>query len=158
MRNPTIVKMLQTLPAWEQDTVVTLLSKGALNHWAEERAYTLLKEEFGVRSSTSVAPPRRITDSDMSGISPTRETLLLAGITADAGCNALLPGTTFPVDPTIGLQIYLGRNGSGKSSYVRLLRSAGSARIRTSILPDVFIAKSANSSAQGASLKIGDAT
>lgn len=148
MRDPTIVKMLQTLPAWEQDTVVTLLSKGSLNHWDEERAYALLKEEFGVLSSTTLAPPRQITYSDMSGIFPTRGPLLLTGITAGAGCNALLPGTTFPVDPTIGLQIYLGRNGSGKSSYVRLLRSAGSARIRTSILPDVFIAESANSSAQ----------
>jgi energy-coupling factor transporter ATP-binding protein EcfA2 len=62
--------------------------------------------------------------------------LLLQQLSAVRGVNALPPGTGF----TFGRQLTLiyGRNGAGKSGYVRLLANACFCRYRPEIFPDIY--------------------
>lgn len=62
--------------------------------------------------------------------------LLLVEVTNVRGVNALPPNTGLALGPQLTL-VY-GRNGAGKSGYVRLLANACFCRYRPDILPDIY--------------------
>jgi len=64
-------------------------------------------------------------------------TVTVLGIREARAVNALAEGQQLTFGPT-GLTVVYGDNGSGKSGYARLLKSAVRARHTEDVLPDVF--------------------
>ena len=142
MRSQRLLTLLSALPFWEQDALRQLLRNDSLDEGDRRRAFNLLKQECGIRSAGGQLTVLPLTEADLARLTPPPGSFLLAGLEAGCGCNKLAAGTRLPIDPHVGVQIYIGRNGSGKSSFVRLLRTVGSARVRGDILPDVFASSS----------------
>lgn len=143
MIHDEFVKLVDSLPEWERDELRRFLQQGSLNPDDDVRTVALIKQALGVDPGVDALVGVPVSARDLETLTAGPSSYFLAGIEAKSGCSALNHGSKLPVDPGPGLQVYLGRNGAGKSSFVRLLRAAGSARLGIEVLPDVFGAANA---------------
>ena len=142
MIHDEFVKLVDSLPEWERDELRRFLERGHLDREDDIRTLALIKQSVGTDLGIKDLIAVPVSASDLATLTAGPSSYFLAGIETMNGCNALGHGSKLPVDPGPGLQIYSGRNGAGKSSFVRLLRAAGNARLGIEVLPDVFAAGS----------------
>jgi len=122
----------QERPKWMQDTAQRLIHNG-----------TLTEQDFTDLLATCVAEANGQTvqfsglPAGALGVQDATMPLRLESISDVQGINALCPNKplTFGNTP---LCIVYGRNGSGKSGYVRLLKHACGARSPGELLADIF--------------------
>ena len=78
-----------------------------------------------------------IVEGDVPGVSASGQAVQLSSVTVISGINALIPNQTLTLNAS-GLTLVYGDNGSGKSSYARLIRQAVNARVKADLLGNVF--------------------
>ena len=78
--------------------------------------------------------------------------LRLLSISGIEGVNSLVPGKSLEFKEGCDITVVYGFNGSGKSSYVRLLKHVCDAHIKGELLPNVYKYKSNNQQAQEAKI------
>jgi hypothetical protein len=131
------VAKIATLPDWERDAIRRLLEGGRLTDHDRDELYELLLAENDCSDSN---PPPKAHPVDVHDLrrEARDDELFLASITAVRACNGLPKDSTLEFDPAAGLNVVFGRNATGKSSFARLLRVTGKARVIPAILPDVM--------------------
>ena len=131
-----IISWAQDLPEWQADAVRRFLEQGDLTASDKNELYQLLKAEFEI-DTTSIAPhPPHI--GSIAGTASTSTPILLQRISDINNVSAIEDGASIPFGHT-GVTVIYGENGSGKSSYARILKKACRARdTKDKILPNVF--------------------
>lgn len=131
MSNPQpideIVTWSQKRSAWQQDALRRLAIGGTLTAADKAELLLLLKAKAGFTLTPAPASPIALAAKDFTGATK-GPPVALKGIQSVKGVNRLLDGASINFAPT-GLTVIYGRNGSGKSGYVRVLRSACRTRL-----------------------------
>ncbi|MBK8050624.1 MAG: hypothetical protein IPK16_28080 [Anaerolineales bacterium] len=112
-----LLRILTDLPLWEQDALKKMLSHGSFDEQDRLRALALIQQAAGIRHEGPVLVAEPVSADDLIHFAPAAGALFLAGVEAVIDCNALAPGARLPIEPTTGLNIYVGRNGSGKVEF-----------------------------------------
>jgi hypothetical protein len=124
----------QDRPKWMQDAARRLVLNGSLS---EEDITDLLT----ICNAEAVGPKvdfKGLTAGSLSVVDTTRK-LHLKSIADVRGINALLPSKPLELGEA-PLCIIYGRNGAGKSGYVRLLKHACNVRRPGDLLSNIFVA------------------
>lgn len=124
------------LPAWQRDALRRLFRNGQLGPADLVELTTLIKEEHGDGTVSSVRPTPLLADDIPAGGTTAVSVQLLA-------INNLLNVNRFPAGRSVdfspeGLNVLFGENGAGKSGYARVLKNACRARVRHPVLADAF--------------------
>lgn len=117
-------------PDWQKDAIGGFCRNDDLCSSAVAK---IVDQLIGGNYPTATA----ITAQDIPGISESGDPVRLKSISGVAGINALLPKQSLTFSEA-GITIIYGDNGSGKSSYARLIRQAVTARVKADLLGDVF--------------------
>lgn len=133
---------IDILPAWKKTLSLDILSYGSCREEAVENALSDFLIEQGLQvapaatdedvTAASVAVPLTATEVTSPALTPIK----LNSIHGFKSVSALRDGERIEVGPD--LTVVYGANGTGKSSYVRLLNRAFSSRGDNEILHDVF--------------------
>lgn len=120
---------------WQKDLFVQLWHGNDDNDSMVTRAFSLAKQEYlGEKSrfTPAVSFPREVELSNTDN-----NPLFLESISDVQGVGALAP--TRPLNFGKNLTVVYGENGCGKSSYVRILKSAASPKTKQFILNNIYI-------------------
>lgn len=134
-----IVAWSNTLSTWRQDCLRRLALADDLSNSDQVELLGMIKQVAGL--SVAEAPPTPIpfTKAHFHGGSHTP--IVLKGIANVVGVNRLLSNASLEFCPK-ALTVIYGRNGSGKSGFVRILRTACRSRIENAatlkVLADVY--------------------
>ncbi|MEO1018819.1 MAG: AAA family ATPase, partial [Pseudomonadota bacterium] len=120
-----IVKWAQGLPGWQADAVRRLLAQGELTADDRNEIYQMLKVEFGIEAKG--AKPEFPKVGGFSGTGQTQDPITIHRISDAQHVNAVENGSSIPFGLT-GITVVYGENGSGKSSFARILKRACRAR------------------------------
>lgn len=114
------------LSPWRQDCLRRLAISGDLTDKDIDELLAMIKEAAGVRQTAKPPKPVPFTKAHFTG--GAHQPVVLKGIANVKNVNRLLPNASLDFSPTSLTAIY-GRNGSGKSGFVRILRTACRTRI-----------------------------
>ena len=134
-----IVAWSNTLSTWRQDCLRRLALADDLSDSDQAELLGMIKQEAGL--ALAEVPPTAIpfTKQHFNGGSHTP--IVLKGIANIVGVNRLLSNASLEFCPK-ALTVIYGRNGSGKSGFVRILRTACRTRIENAatlkVLADVY--------------------
>lgn len=133
------------LPLWQRD-LLRRLAQGETLNTADYRAYATEAERIEYAKPAPWSCPQTLSNSPeyipldgthlqatVSGSPP----VTITKVTHLEGANDLAPGATIPF-ANAGLTIIAGRNGSGKSGYVRILKQTAASRGPEKVLPNAF--------------------
>jgi len=149
-----IIKWSHGLPAWQSDAVRRYLEQGELTPTDRDDLYQMLMVHAGIKGEC-VSPQPAILGS-ISGAPIGWQELTLERILNVQHVNAVKNGSTIPFGLK-GITVVYGQNGSGKSSYARILKRACRARdIKEPIHPNIFDAQEAGPAT--ATVKITEGT
>lgn len=127
------------LSPWRRDCLRRLATSGELSEKDAGELLALIKKAAGFELDEDPPEPIPFTKSDYGGSSQTPVTLKC--ITNIKGVNRLKLDASIHFCPS-GLTVVYGRNGSGKSGYVRILRTACRSRVENAsklkVLSDVY--------------------
>ncbi len=128
------VDFIQGMPYWFKFLSVKLIEKGKLDDDDYEEAIKYLCEDLGIYEQSD----RRDLEVGQSNEEnqPYYQNAILTKLEHVSGANALKENMTIEFHPQ--LTVLFGENGSGKTSYSRLLKWAFFSRSEEKILPDVF--------------------
>jgi len=144
-----IQKWAPTLPAWQQDAVGRLFSKGELAAEDYDDLYALLKAQHGI-ADPKERLPKKLEASQVGGATGSGRLIQLTSIKNVKNVNALADNQCVTLRPD-GITVIYGDNGSGKSGYSRALKKACRARDRKEeILPNAKLPKSKVGAAEAA--------
>lgn len=133
----SILEAVKGFPVWQQDAFRRLSQNVELSKADLEEILQLVKQQAGIKYEKPVIPAP-ITDVDLIPASPVQTAASLAGIQKIKHVAKLPADIGISFAPS-GLNIVYGDNGSGKSSYVTILKAAGISRQKpTKILSNVF--------------------
>src|SRR5258708_473961 len=136
-----IIKWSHGLPPWQADAVRRYLEQGELTSSDRDDLYQMLLVHAGIKVECTAPLPAKL--GSISGAPVSWQELTLERILDVQHVNAVKNGSTIPFGLT-GLTVVYGQNGSGKSSYARILKRACRARdINEPIHPNVFDADEA---------------
>ncbi len=133
------------LQLWQRD-LLRRLAQGEVLGTADYRAYAeeAKRIEFAKPAPWANTPPSpalpKYVPLDATHLQATASgspPVCIDKITHLEGANDLAPGATVPF-ACAGLTIIAGRNGSGKSGYVRILKQAAASRGPEKVLPNAF--------------------
>ena len=131
-----IIKWAKDLPDWQADAVRRLLEQGELTNDDRDELYQMVKVAAGIQAECIKPVPPKI--GAFSGTGATRQPITLQRISEIRHVNAVENDSTIPFGHQ-GITVIYGENGSGKSSYARVLKRACRARdTKESILPNIF--------------------
>jgi energy-coupling factor transporter ATP-binding protein EcfA2 len=131
-----VIKWSQGLPGWQADAVRRLLEQGTLTPDDRDVVFGMLKAAHGIGSTDK--EPIFPQLGGFSGTSHSALPITLERILDIRHVNAIQNGSSLPFALS-GLTVIYGQNGSGKSSYARILKRACRARdSREAIHPNVF--------------------
>lgn len=128
------------LAPWRQDALRRLASSSAISDQDESELLDLIKDKAGFQLAAKPPAPKPLTKAHFSGVT-SGSPLQIKGIRDVKNVNRLVPAAALAFMPN-GLTIAYGRNGSGKSGFVRIFRTA--CRTRTDnpaklrVLADVY--------------------
>ena len=134
-----VVAWSNTQVPWRQDCLRRLAIANDLSEGDEAELLRMIKHAAGF--TLAEAPPAAdpFTKAHFSGGSHTH--IVLKGIANIAGVNRLVANASLDFCPK-ALTVVYGRNGSGKSGFVRILRTACRTRIESAatlkVLADVY--------------------
>jgi energy-coupling factor transporter ATP-binding protein EcfA2 len=120
-----IIKWAQDLPGWQADAVRRLLEQGELTPEDRDEIYQMLKVEAGIE--TECVAPEFPKSGGFAGTGGAQEPITLHRLLDVQHVNAVENGSTIPFGVE-GITVIYGENGSGKSSYARILKRACRAR------------------------------
>lgn len=121
---------------WQQDALRRLATKTSLSPQDLSELLTAAKVEAG-----SLPDPKLVlsalAEGHLTSVTGGQAPIQLKSLGAIENANQLKPGETLGFG-TVGVTLVYGDNGSGKSGYTRIFKSASAARGVEDILPDVF--------------------
>lgn len=118
----------QKLQLWQRDALRRLACSGSLTAGDQAELLAMVKKRAGL-AVAEPPPPVALAKSHFSGAVAGAPLKLLA-VRDVQNVNRLAPAARLDFAPD-GVTVIYGRNGSGKSSYVRILRSACRTRIES---------------------------
>ena len=123
---------------WQADLFRRALAHGDIISsptWVEAKA--MVRKSIGAPiDGSTVVVPIRPKAADFSGADTSGKKLTLKSMTCLANVNAIPDGSILPFGNE-GLTVVYGENGSGKSSYARVLKKACKARAPEEIKPNI---------------------
>jgi len=125
---------IQGMPYWLKFLSVKLIEKGELDDDDYDEAIKYLCEELGIYEKSD-RPDLEVGQTKEENQSYYQKAILTK-LEHVSGANALIENMTIEFHPQ--LTVLFGENGSGKTSYSRLLKWAFFSRSEEKILPDVF--------------------
>jgi len=134
----TILKWSAGRPLWQRDALRRIVLNGYPDEEALGEILALCKKEHGDKSVIATAEP---LSTDHLPVDPgAGESIALTKVANVVGVNQLAGEQTLEFERN-GLTIIYGQNGTGKSGYTRVLKSACRSRHAGEIMPDVYSAK-----------------
>ena len=134
-----IIKWSHGLPAWQADAVRRYLEQGELTPADRDEMYQMLLVHVGIDAECVAPEPAKL--GSISGAPLGWQEVTLERILNVQHVNAVKNGSTIPFGLK-GLTVVYGQNGSGKSSYARILKRACRARdVKEPIHPNIFDAQ-----------------
>ena len=129
----------KTQKAWRQDCLRRLATSDDLTEKDLDELLAIIKTSAGLPVATAPPDPVPFTKAHFSG--GKQNPIVLKSITNVEGVNRLVPNAGLTFCPK-ALTVVYGRNGSGKSGFVRILRTACRTRIdnpsKLKVLADVY--------------------
>ncbi|HVB22822.1 MAG TPA: AAA family ATPase [Ktedonobacteraceae bacterium] len=123
---------------WLQDATRRFLKSGQLSNTDLGELYLIFKREAGLLEVSKALKGIPPSVGTVSGAPPKKAKIVLSSITAVGDIGSIEPNSQLEFAPT-GLTVVFGYNGSGKSSFARVLKKACGARDASDpVLPDVF--------------------
>lgn len=136
------------LSYWQQDTLRRLAISNELTDTDLVELLAMIKKEVGFDLSTPIPTPVPFTKAHFGGSK--QRSIVLKGIANVENVNRLVSQAGLTFCPK-ALTVIYGRNGSGKSGFVRILRTACRTRVenpaKLKVLADVYGGSSASQSA-----------
>lgn len=129
-----IIKWIDKQSYWEQVVAEKLLGGSQIKDQDIEEIYLIFKKENQLVEET--LQKRRLNFSFRETTANEVQNIKWLGLSNVSGVNAIKDKETFPVGDKVTL-VY-GENGSGKSSYARLLNNIFISRGDKNILPNLF--------------------
>ena len=127
-----IVTWSESLPLWQRDALRRLCNKDHLDGNDFEELLAISK------GNSSNAMP--LKHEDLPSAESAYDTVNLLSISDSENVNALEPGETLNFEKGNSITVVYGDNGSGKSGYARILKSACRARMKDKhkIKPNIY--------------------
>lgn len=119
----------QKLQPWHRDALRRLACSGALGAADQAEFLAMVKQKAGLAVATAPPEPVPLAKNHFSG-AVAGAPLKLVAIRNVQNVNRLAPAARIDFAPE-GLTVVYGRNGSGKSGFVRILRTACRTRIES---------------------------
>lgn len=117
----------EKLPPWRQDALRRLANSSVLSSSEYSEVMALLRVHVGFSATAPLPTPIPLSAHDFSTPTAGPKIRLLA-LESIENVNRLAPNASVKFSKT-GITVVYGRNGSGKSGYVRILRSACRTRV-----------------------------
>ena len=128
------------LTPWRQDALRRLAGSSAITVQDESELLDLIKEKAGFSLAAKPPTPTPLSKAHLASVS-SGSPLQIKGIRNVKNVNRLVPAAALPFTPN-GMTIVYGRNGSGKSGFVRIFRTACRTRTdnpaKLKVLADVY--------------------
>lgn len=128
------------LTPWRQDALRRLAGSTAVTVQDESELLDLIKEKAGFSLAAKPPTPTPLSKAHLASVS-SGSPLQIKGIRNVKNVNRLVPAAALPFTPN-GMTIVYGRNGSGKSGFVRIFRTACRTRTdnpaKLKVLADVY--------------------
>tara|TARA_R110002074_G_scaffold398740_1_gene590997 strand:+ start:116 stop:2764 length:2649 start_codon:yes stop_codon:yes gene_type:complete len=128
------------LSPWRQDALRRFASASELSASDEVEILNMIKEKAGFTLTAKAPIPNPLTKTHLATL-PSDKPLHITGIRNIKNVNRLAPNAGLTFSPT-GLTVIYGRNGSGKSGFVRIFRTACRTRAdnpaKLKVLADVY--------------------
>ena len=128
------------LTPWRQDALRRLASSSAVTAQDESELLALIKEKAGFSLASKPTPPEPLSKAHLAPVT-SGSPLQIKGIRNVKNVNRLVPAAALTFVPN-GLTVIYGRNGSGKSGFVRIFRTACRTRsdnpAKLKVLADVY--------------------
>ena len=126
------------LPAWSQDALRRGCQTGEITAEDLSALYAMALTTHGLTAQESnAATPIPLAAAHLSTALSTTESYLVTGLKDIQHVNALAPGQSLTIGPK-GMTVIFGSNGSGKSGYSRLFKSACRAADDETIHRNIF--------------------
>lgn len=132
-----ILAFAKKRPLWQQDALRRLATKSALTEQDLTDLLTAAKLEAGSIELDPKPALVPLAEAHLTGALGGNAPIKLKSLGGIENANQLKPGETLGFGPD-GITLVYGDNGSGKSGYTRIFKSASAARGSEDILPDVF--------------------
>lgn len=116
--------VLDDQPLWLQDAVRRLIENNDLSDSDINELATMCKEAHGLSDESNPAPTPKPPIVVGESEEKSDDSVYLLGISNTDNVNALANDQNLRFDPCAGLTVIYGDNGSGKSSYTRILKHA----------------------------------
>ncbi|MCB5943954.1 AAA family ATPase [Acidocella sp. KAb 2-4] len=130
-----IIAWSTTLPLWRQDCLRRLAISNELTDTDREELLAMVKVAAGLATEGEPPIPTPFAKEHFGGSK--QAPIILKGIANVEGVNRLVAKASLSFCPK-ALTIVYGRNGSGKSGFVRILRTACRTRIENPVTLKVF--------------------
>jgi energy-coupling factor transporter ATP-binding protein EcfA2 len=128
----SLTQWLETQPCWLQHAAADLIAGHANSPCIEIRYADMAKRE------AAGTPIRLEAPVSLAGLETAAgDSVSLVSLSDISGIGQLAPRSPLRFGPE-NIQVVFGSNGSGKSSYVRILKHACGARHKGELLPNVF--------------------
>ncbi len=128
------------LSPWRQDALRRLAGSSTLSGQDESELLDLIKEKVGFPLAAKPPVPMPLSKAHLAAVT-SGSPLQIKGIRNVKNVNRLVPAAALPFKPN-GLTVVYGRNGSGKSGFVRIFRTACRTRTdnpaKLKVLADVY--------------------
>ena len=146
-----IIAWSNTLSTWKQDALRRLALSGKINDSDKDELIDQIRTEVGLPIKLSTVTTSVPLLSSHISSATIQGAIAIKAITDVQSVNQLTPAAELTFQPH-GLTVIYGTNGSGKSGFVRIFRSACRSRIQDTkklkILSDVYGTSSAPQSAK----------
>jgi len=140
---------------WQRDALRRLVQNGILTELDIQELTNILKISKGISVSQEIPQPKPLVAEHLPTSDETEDPVSLRAIQDVYGVNALAPEQRVSFSP-VGMTLIYGDNGSGKSGYARIIRSACRARSPSArILPNVFDITSAGGACATLEYEVG---
>lgn len=130
-----ISNFTQSLPYWSRFVASRILEGNQISEEDITSSYSYLLEELGLIPET--IKPEIVSYCNQNNLGKYKTDLLFSKLEEVEGVNALIEGQTINFGPN--LTILYGENGSGKSGYIRLFKSAFYSKAPEEILPNIHL-------------------
>lgn len=128
------------LTPWRQDALRRLAGSATVTVQDESELLDLIAEKAGFSLAAKPPTPTPLSKAHLASVS-SGSPLQIKGIRNVKNVNRLVPAAALPFTPN-GMTIVYGRNGSGKSGFVRIFRTACRTRTdnpaKLKVLADVY--------------------
>lgn len=134
-----LLDLSKGLALWQNQAIRLLLQKGALSKEDMDEITRIASIEYGMIRDPKAVLPQKLQASELPSPPQSGEQVYLSSIRDVVNVNALTTGQRLSFSK--GLTVIYGENGSGKSSYARIMKKAFRAREGgvDDILPNVYL-------------------